>query len=817
MAEEFDIKEITATFDIKSLLIKIVAYWPLFLISLAIAFGVAYYINVRKLPVYKMDTLVSIKDDQNPFFTSNTSLTFNWGGTTDKVNTAIINLRSRSHNEKVVERLQYYVTYLKDGEYQQVNAYKKTPFLVDVDTSAAQLLGKQFTITFKDSVTFSLSASFQAKNHTLQHYHTKEKESRYIEAQELNKEYRLGEKISLPFLKVTLLPYEKVDVVPGVPYYISFSNFDGVVNRFSRINVNAQTRGSSVLNLSLTGGNKAELVDYLNASVEVLSEDMLERKNLFATKTIRFIDSSLAQKSQELGDVEDELNAFRSKNEIFNLESEGQEINTKLNSLDLRKEEVERKISYYNTLEDYLENRTDYRNVPAPSVAGIQEGSIVSGVGRIVSLAEERNRLQYSYKEGAPVFADIDRRIDAVKRVLLENIRSSKELITEELSSINRNIARYESEIRGLPKEQQELLKIERRYSLSQGSYNLFLSKRSEAGLVKAANVSDVLVIDKAKDTGGGQIGPNTQMNYVMALLLGLLVPLAFIFIRMFFSTKVTTIKDVEQNTNIPVLGVIGKSRLEGNLAVLSTPKSAVAESFRALRSSLQFMYKKQGVTGAKTVLITSSVSGEGKTFTSINIASVFALSEKKTVLLGLDLRRPKIFDDFEINNKVGVVNYLIEDASLEEVIQRTKVAHLDVITSGPIPPNPSELLLGENMERLIAELKETYDYIILDTPPLGLVADALELVKYADATIYMARQNYTKKGMFDMVNEKYRTGEISNISIVLNFFQQKAKYGYGYGYGYGGYGYGKYGNGYHVNAQKPSLWKRVLGVFGRK
>ncbi|RFN60028.1 polysaccharide biosynthesis tyrosine autokinase [Marixanthomonas ophiurae] len=816
MSEEFDIKEISASFDIKSLLLKILAYWPLFLISLAIGFTIAYYINVRKLPVYSMDTLISIKDDQNPFFTSNTSLTFNWGGTTDKVNTAIINLTSRSHNEKVVERLQYYMDYLKDGEYQQVNAYKKTPFLVEVDTSGVQIVGKQFKIVFKDSVTYTLSSVFEGNSESLQNYHTKEKTTQFIEAQKFSREYKLGEKVKLPFLRVTLVPFEEVEVVPGVPYYISFYNFDGIVGRYSKVDVSPESRGGSVLKLLLSGANKAQLVDYLNASVAVLSEDMLERKNLFATKTIRFIDSSLTEKSRELGNVEDELNAFRSKNEIFNLETEGQEISAKLNALDLRKEDIERETNYYNTLEDYLVNRTDYRNVPAPSVAGIQEGSIIGGVGRIVSLAEERNKLQYSYREGAPVFADIDRRIDAVKRVLLENIRSSKELKNQELSSINSNIGQYESEIRGLPKEQQELLKIQRRYNLSEGTYNLFLSKRSEAGLVKAANVSDVLVIDSAKDTGGGQIGPNTQMNYIIALLLGILIPLMFIILRMFFSTKVTTIKDVEQNTKIPILGVIGKSYLENNLAVVTKPKSAVAEGFRALRSSLQFMYKKQGVTGAKTVLVTSSVSGEGKTFTSINIASVFALSEKKTVLLGLDLRRPKIFDDFEINNKVGVVNYLIEDASIDEIIQKTKVGHLDVITSGPVPPNPSELLMGENMSRLIDELKEQYDYIILDTPPLGLVADALELLKYADATIYMVRQNYTKKGMFDIVNEKYRTGEITNISIVMNFFEEKAKYGYGYGYGYGGYGYGKYGNGYHQNAKKPSLLTRIKNIFKR-
>ncbi|GHC60052.1 exopolysaccharide transport family protein [Ulvibacter litoralis] len=817
MSEEFEINEVHTTFDFKGFLFKLLRFWPLFLVSFVIAFGVARYINVRKLPVYQMGNMISIKDDQNPFFTSNTSLTFNWGGTTDKVNTAIITLRSRSHNEHVVERLQYYLEYKKQGEYQIVDAYKQTPFFVKVDTSKAQILNKQFTVVFKDSVTFNLKTTFLDGAATLQNYNTKEKSSRYFEAANFDKDYKFGDKITLPFFSGTFVPNPELAVSPGATYYFNFREFDGVVKRFNGINVSPESKGSSVIRLRLTGYNKAKLVDYLNTSVAVLSENMLERKNLFATKTIAFIDSSLTKKSVEVINAEDELNAFKNKNAIFDLDLEGLDLNGKLNDLDLRKEGVGQELNYYTVLETYLLGRSDYRNVPAPSVAGISENSISASVSKIVVLAEERNRLQYSYKEGAPVFADIDRKIDAVKNVLLENIKSSKQLKSQELASIKRDISKYEGQIKKLPKEQQELLKIERRYNLSQGSYNLFLSKRSEAGLVKAANVSDVLIIDSAKDTGGGQVGPNTRLNNVMATMFGFLVPFLFVFLIVFFDTKIHTIKDIQRLSRIPILGAIGKSPVDGNLAVLDKSKSAIAESFRAIRSSLQFIYKKQGVEGAKTVLITSSVSGEGKTFCSINIASVFALSEKKTILVGLDLRKPKIFGDFNLDNSIGVVNYLIGDKDLNNVIQKTQVAHLDIISSGPIPPNPSELLMGERMEELIGQLKTKYDYIILDSPPLGLVADSLELMKFADATIYMVRQNYTRRGMFSLINEKYKKGEVTNLSFLLNFFEEKGKYGYGYGYGYGGYGYGAYGNGYHETEQKLSFLGKIKKLFGRK
>ncbi len=819
MNQEFDIKQADASFDFKGFFDRFLRSGPLFLISFLVAFSIAYYVNVRKQPVYMMENLISIKDDQNPFFTTTTSLTFNWGGTTDKVNTAVITLRSRSHNEKVVERLQFYMTYLREGKYQQIDAYKHTPFLIDVDTGAPQMLGQQFRVVFKDSVNFNLSVSFEdGRNVNLQNYHTKENSVLFIDAGTFSRDYKLGESISLPFFSGTFLPNPDVLSNPGTPYYFVFHDFNSTVKNYLKTQVAPESKGSSVLRLTAIGNNKAKLVDYLNTSVEVLSEDMLERKNLYATKTIQFIDSSLAKKSAELSSVQDELNTFRNRNEIYDLASEGTEIKTKLNGLDLRKEEIDRELSYYITLQEYLTTRSDYRDVPAPSVAGISEGSIIAGVGKIVALAEERNKLQYSFKEGAPIFNDIDRQINAVKTVLLENIRSTRKLKTQEMASIQADIAQYEAQIRKLPKEQQDLLNIERRYNLSEGTYNLFLAKRSEAGLVKAANVSDVVFIDRAKDTGGGKVGPNTQLNYMMAGLLGFFIPLFIIFGMAFFDTKVEYVKDLAKITPIPLFGVIGKNHSGNSLAVLSQPKSAIAEAFRSLRSSLQFLYKQHGVTGAKTVLFTSSVSGEGKTFCSINIASIFALSEKRTVIVDLDLRKPKISSVFSLDNSRGVVNFLINKASLEEIVQKTDVDFLDVIPSGPPPPNPSELLLGENMDHFMDLLKDRYDYIILDSPPIGLVSDALEVIKYADATLYMVRHNRTRKNMLTFVNEKYKRGEIKHISIVLNEYVEKSGRGFGYGYGYG-YGYGdgsykSYGDGYHGALEKRTFLSWIKGIF---
>jgi capsular exopolysaccharide synthesis family protein len=304
-----------------------------------------------------------------------------------------------------------------------------------------------------------------------------------------------------------------------------------------------------------------------------------------------------------------------------------------------------------------------------------------------------------------------------------------------------------------------------------------------------------------------------------LALFLGLLIPLLFVFGIFFINNSIQNTEDINKLTQIPLIGVVGLSKDDTDLAVFNKPKSALSESFRAIRSSLQFLYKKQEIDGAKTLMITSSVSGEGKTFCSLNIATVFALSEKKTVIIGLDLRKPKLFDEFNLTNEVGIVNYLIKQKNVDEIINHTHIPFLDVIISGPIPPNPAEMIMSDRMKDLIDELKQKYDYIILDTPPVGIVSDALELAQYSDVVLYIVRQNFTKKEMITSLNNRVKRGELNNTSIILNGFENKAKYGAGYGYGYG-YGYGSgygnktYSNGYHDDDKPKTILEKIRAIF---
>ncbi|SHG95317.1 exopolysaccharide transport family protein [Flavobacterium defluvii] len=812
--KDFSIFENHSNFDFKGFLLKILSYWKWFLVSLIIAFTIAYQVNIRKEKIYGMQTMISIKEESNPFFTSNTSLVFNWGGISDQVNGISTILQSRSHNELVVDKLQYYIDYLEQGEYNLVDSYGTVPFYVDIDKTKGQLANTLISIKFLNENEYQIQIPFENNSVSLITYFTNKYSTTSVQPETFIKKYKVGEQVSLPFLNWKLQINDNPGFYKGKEYFVKFNDFDGTVSRYKGIGIDSDKNGGSILTLSMQGTNKARLVEYLNATVRMLIKIQLDGKNQFATNTIRFIDSTLVAMEAQLKQTGNELKTFRKDKNIYQIEGGGEKFSDKIMDFDVEKDQVTRKIAYYNSLKSYLNNSVDYSRLPAPSVAGIEDPNIVTNISKLIALSTQRSEMAYAVKSDK-IFKDFDNQMQAVKSVLLENIASAKASLLYDLSLVNAKIGQAESTVRKLPEEQQELLKIKRKYDLNDNIYTEFLQKRNEAEIVKASNLSDIHFIDPAKDIGEGLIGPKTSANYILALFLGILIPLIFVFILFFINNTIQNTDDISKLTEIPIIGVVGLNKDGVSLAVFDKPKSALSEAFRGIRSSLQFLYKKQQVNGSKTLMITSSISGEGKTFCSVNIATVFALSEKKTVIVGLDLRKPRLADEFCLtSNQLGVVNYLIRQNTLEEITNSTQIANLDVILSGPIPPNPSELILSDAMKELIEELKQKYDYIILDTPPVGLVSDASELVQYADVTLYIVRQNYTKKDMITLLNNKVKRGELSNASIVFNGFENKAKYGSTYGYGYG---YGAYSNGYHEEERKSGFWNLITSKFRKR
>ncbi len=807
MENQFSFDE-QSSFDFKPLLIKILKNWKWYVLVLFISLFIAHYINVRKQNIYELDNYVTVKDENNPWFTSNMSLVFNWGGVSDKVDLFITTLKSRTHNEKVVSDLKSYLTYYKKGKYNLIDIYNKTPFIFELDSTKYQLINTPIEIDIIDDSSFKLKTNPKDKTQTLYNYSTKK--SKKVSLEKYEGTFRFGEKIDLAFLhgKFLLKPDAVYD--KKTTYFIQLSDFYSTVNHYQNgLKVKPKNKNSSILILSLRGTNKQKLADYLNRTTSLLQEQILKDKNKFAVNTIKFIDSILVGIQSDLSQSAKSLKEFVRNKSVLNLDDPSSKLYEKVTALDLQKNNLLQKQMYYTQLLDYLQNKKNYEDIPAPTVVGIDDPTMVQKISQITQLAIVRKKSLLNFQENSLPIQKMDLEIESLRSSLLETAQSALRNIKKELGFVNQKIRKIEREINKLPEEKQTLLSLKRQFDLKEGIYNELLQKRNEASIVKASNVSDLKIIDKAKDIGQAPVAPNRKINYLIALIAGLLLPTLLFLVQYLLDNKIHDISEVEEITETPVLGQIYHYNKEGNLPAKDDPKGMVTESFRSLRSAFRFVFPEH--TDTQTLLVTSTISGEGKTFISSNLALIQAMSGKKTILLGFDLRKPKLDQYFKEaeNVEVGLSDYLAENATIEDIIIPTEHQNLHLISAGKIPPNPSELILRDTLKKLFISLKKNYDIVIVDAPPIGLVSDALELQKHADIVSFIIRENYSLKDFIKDIDERYLSKKMNNLSIIYNDFKTGflKKYGYGQGYGYG-YGYG-YGHGYFE--ETPGFWGKLM------
>ncbi len=480
---------------------------------------------------------------------------------------------------------------------------------------------------------------------------------------------------------------------------------------------------------------------------------------------------------------------------------------TELADLDEQKAVHKVKRQYYDYLLEYLNEEKDFSEMLSPSSMGIQDPLLNQLVSDLTVLYTQRSRALISSTEENPYVRTLDKEIETTKRALRENISNiirSNEIL---LSDLSERIETLENRIEMLPRTERELIGIQRKFNLNDATYNYLMEKRAEAGIALASNMPDNKIIDSARNSE--VVAPKKTRNYFIALVLGLVFPMGIIYLRDFFNTKVQDRKDVSSIVSYPIIGVIphlrqaAKSR-EVNLIAFNEAKSPATEAFRALRANLSFMAADKP---SKIVSVTSAKSEEGKTFTAINLASVLSLTGKRTLVLSADLRKPRVYDEFGVNKEPGLANFLIGKEKLEDVIQQTRQnENLHVITSGTMPPNPSELLDSETMTLMLDELKKKYDYIITDTPPVGIVPDAIPVLNVSDVVLFIVRQKYTEKASLEFLKDFADKTGINNIAIEINDVKMgRSGYGYSYSYGHGyGYGYG-YGS-YYEESEKERL-----------
>jgi tyrosine-protein kinase Etk/Wzc len=462
-------------------------------------------------------------------------------------------------------------------------------------------------------------------------------------------------------------------------------------------------------------------------------------------------------------------------------------------------------ITTLDNLYSYVTNNQDLTNM-APSSMGIPDPLLVELITNYQTLQAKRKGSSFGVKNDAPAVKVLDQQLTETKNALVENISSIKKRLTVMRSSIQQQLAQYEAEVKQVPEIERQFIGIQRNVEVNQNIYTYLLQKKAETSIAKATAVSDNRILDQAS-LAEDPVSPNKKLLAVLLVLFTGLIPGGIILSRILFKSKIHNREDVSRLTSVPVLGVVGHSPEKTNLAVFNRPKSAISEAFRTIRTNLQFYGLN---SGNKVITITSSVGGEGKSFITLNLATVLAMQGRKVVMIGLDLRKPKLFDDLDIKNDIGASNFLVGASTLDQVIRTTKVPGLDFISAGPIPPNPAELLSKKLMSDMIDELKKRYDFIVIDTPPLGVVSDAFIIMPLSDINLYIVRQGYSRMEFIRSLDELYRDGKFQSLSIILNDSDFSRSYGYGHTYGY------IKGNEEYYEDVVPSKWN-VKNWLGRK
>lgn len=584
----------------------------------------------------------------------------------------------------------------------------------------------------------------------------------------------------------------KIHLSPGVDIAANdnekrFFHFNSIsyltVKYQASISAIQTSRTSSLVIISMSGNNLFKVSDFLNTLSNAYLERNLERKNRIAINTVKFIDSQISEVADSLTYAENKLQNFRTSNKVMDLSFQGQQSFERMNLLENEKALLVMQKKYYDYIRNYFEQNKDMSDLIAPSSMNVESVILNQLITQLIQLNSERNSMLQQGNVKNLRLTTIEVQITNLKNTILENINSNAATTEIALQDINNRLARISSEMSRIPTTERQLLSMERSFQLNDAIYTFLMQKRSEAQIARASNQPDYDVIDEARYVTSEKTFPKNKLSFLIAGILGLFIPFVVIVLKDYLNVKVSGKKEIESLTSFPILGHVFRNENKDNIVINESTSSPISESFRSLRTNLQFYSKGHD---KQIFLITSSYSGEGKSFVAQNLSAVYALFGKKTLLIGFDLRRPKLFQDFNLHNNKGLSTALINQTPIADIIQSTSIKNLDFIAAGPIPPNPLELIASERTDELINELKKHYDFIIIDSPPIGVVSDAYLLMKYSDVNIFVVRQGFSNKEAFLNNANQLKQKNIPHVSIVINDVKAKGlTYDYGYEYTY--------------------------------
>jgi capsular exopolysaccharide synthesis family protein len=771
-------------FNIKEFILQVLSYKYFYLACFVICLVAAYFINRISPTVYEVNSVIGpVEDRRSSILAGSGNELFGGLGTLSQsrnLENDINSLNSFSLVEATIQDMNLEVGYFVERKNiitQPHQIYGNVPIAVNIDKSHIQPINARFYIDILNDNTFRLTASQEEV--ALYNYIDNEIVSRY-NTLTVDTICRFNEIITSRQFKFSVSLnkqyYSGNSDNENISFFVLYHIDQLTKSYLNRLKVEPVSIRSSLIKIFFQGENLDLTIDFLNKYVQNYLDANLEKKNRISINTIDFIDSQISEISDSLIQSESALRDFRSTHQVTDLSYQGQQALQQMNQIDMERATLQIQERYYNYLLDYFEKNQDMTSLSPPSSSNVVDPILSSMIVELQETAGERAAILSNRAEKNLFLGQLENRIRLQKQAIIENVKNNLNTLNQTQNELNYRAEKLNREISKLPRTELNMVSMQRQYNLTDAIYTFFLEKRSEAAITRASNFPDYEILEPARSITRSVLSPKTMLNWLIALFLAAMIPTIFIILKNFFNEKIASVRDVEQLLGKPVLSLIYSNTHRTEAVVHKYPGSAIAESFRNLRSSLFLKFRSEPI---KVIMITSSQPQDGKSFVSFNLAASIASVGHKTVIVDCDLRRPTLHDKFKINNSIGLSNYMVDHTPKEKIIHKTDVENLAFIPAGPVLANSSELIEAGALDEIIDYLKQEYEYVIIDATPTGLVADATPLIKYASNILLVCRNNSTRKDVFNDVLTMFRTNNIENFDVVFNDLSiKKSSYG---------------------------------------
>lgn len=723
---------------LRTYLAPYIRYWPLFVVSLVLALAGAYVYLLYKQPIYRIEASLLLQDEKKGNVQANPLKELDGYSPKKVVENELEVLHSSALMEGVVTSLHLDTRYFQKNSFGKREIYTESPVWMLVESGNPALYKKMIELDFPTAETVRID----------------------------NRSYPLNQLIQTPYGRLRIITRKAVNASTK-PLLVQAMPKNAAVGLYlSSLKAEPTSKTSTVIHLTLDDAVPEKGEAILNTLINEYNQAAITDKNKVATNTLRFVDNRLRIVSGELASVEKNVEQYKSRLGITDLSAQAQSFLETSQQNDNQLNQVNIQLAVLNDLQQFINKQSDKRG-STPATVGLNDPVLLSQIEKLSQLELSRDDLIQTTSAGSPLIQKVDNQIQATKNNIGQNIQTMKAMLTSSQEQYQAKNQKLERVIRTIPQQERTLLDITRQQTIKNNLYTYLLQKREEMAVTFAAAIADSRTIDAPKSSEG-PVKPVAIVIYALFGLVGLVVPAAGITVKTALNTKVQRRNDVEDSTQVPILGEVMNKRHRDVLVVAPNNRSVIAEQIRTIRTNLQLSRPEDNPS--QILLCTSSISGEGKSFISLNLGASLAMLRQPTVILEMDMRMPRLHQSFNLNNSVGLSTYLNGEATLDEILQPVP-GHPNyfIIPSGPLPPDPSELLSSPAVKQLLVLLRERFSYIILDAPPVGIVTDAQVVAPYADTTLFVVRHGVTPKHSLKNLDILYREQRFQNMRIILN------------------------------------------------